>query len=229
MVHTRLMANWTPLRDLLASVDDRVTVSWPEIEHLVGGLPRSAYVHAAFWKGDRSQWPGFTTLDVDIGHSVTFVRRSKDSAPARQQEAKPAARRQPGGAGPPGIVLVGCVKQKLDYPAPARDLYTSTLFRKERAYAEATGAAWFVLSAEHGLVAPSAVLQPYDLRLSHTSREYRRSWGRRVVEQLNETAGPLAGTMIEIHAGAAYLDPHSAPPAGRRREGAGAPERDEHG
>ncbi|WP_157362078.1 DUF6884 domain-containing protein [Haloechinothrix halophila] len=41
--------------------------------------------------------------------------------------------------------------------------------RKERSYAEATGASWFVLSAEHGLVAPATVLQPYELRLADTS------------------------------------------------------------
>lgn len=51
-------------------------------------------------------------------------------------------------AHPADVVLVGCVKRKLSHPAPARDLYTSPLFAKGRAYAEASGAAWFVLSAQ---------------------------------------------------------------------------------
>jgi hypothetical protein len=49
-------------------------------------------------------------------------------------------------------VLVSCVKDKLDHPAPAKDLYTSDLFRKARGYAERVGVPWFILSSEHGLV-----------------------------------------------------------------------------
>jgi hypothetical protein len=48
------MANWSRLREALASIDDRVTYAWGELDELVGGLPRSAYEHSAFWKGDRS-------------------------------------------------------------------------------------------------------------------------------------------------------------------------------
>ena len=77
-------------------------------------------------------------------------------------------------------------------------------FRKERAYAEAAGCPWFILSAEHGLVSPMNVLAPYNLRLSSTSSEYRRAWGRRVVDQLREAAPSLDGKVIEIHAGSAY-------------------------
>lgn len=196
------MAGWGPLRDRLASVEASLTLSWSELDALVGGLPRSAYVHAAFWKGDRSQWPGFTTTNVRVGESVTFVRRG-ERMPARSSSALSAAGPP---CGSPDLVLVGCVKKKLDHPAPARDLYVSDLFAKQLANAERTGAPWFVLSAEHGLVAPDQVLAPYDLRLSETSAEYRRSWGVRVVRQLVEAAGPLSGRMIEIHAGAAYAD-----------------------
>ncbi len=45
-------------------------------------------------------------------------------------------------------------------PSPAKDLYVSALFDKERAYAERTGIPWFILSAQHGLVAPDEVLEP---------------------------------------------------------------------
>ena len=63
-----------------------------------------------------------------------------------------------------------------------------------------------MLSAEHGLVAPDEVLAPYDLRLSKTSRDYRRAWGARVVERLGEVVGPLSGKTVEVHAGSAYTD-----------------------
>jgi hypothetical protein len=52
------------------------------------------------------------------------------------------------------VVLVGCVKTKLAHAAPARDLYTSTLFRGRRRYAEQTQRPWFILSARWGLLAP---------------------------------------------------------------------------
>lgn len=104
------------------------------------------------------------------------------------------------------IVLIGCVKSKLDVPAEARDLYTSDYFLKMRRYAEASNAPWFILSAEHGLVAPTDWLEPYERYLPDTSREYRSDWGQRVGEQLELLAGPLAGKLIEIHAGAAYVE-----------------------
>ncbi len=56
---TCVVADWSPLRALLADVDTSVTLAWDELDGLVGGLPRSAYVHSAFWKGDRTGWPGF--------------------------------------------------------------------------------------------------------------------------------------------------------------------------
>jgi hypothetical protein len=97
------------------------------------------------------------------------------------------------------------VKQKLDRPAEARDLYTSSLFRKGRAYADAAGCPWFILSAQHGLVSPTTVVAPYDLRLSATSSEYKHSWGRLVLSQLCDVTPSLQGKIIEIHAGAVYV------------------------
>jgi len=177
-------------------------VAWSDLNDLVGGLPRSAYDYSAFWKGDRSAWRGFTTENVRVGTSVTFVRRDRQPTIRAQQASQPIAVHD----AHPDLVLIGCVKQKLPHPAPAKDLYASALFRKERAYAEASGAPWFVLSAEHGLVDPSTVLEPYDLRLSKTSREYRRGWGDRVADQIAQDCGDIDGLVIEIHAGAAYAD-----------------------
>ena len=195
------MADWSPLRAVLSEIDVQATFDWSELDALVGGLPRSAYDYSAFWKGNRSGWPGFTTADVEIGKSVTFVRRPLTvRTPRRLSTSNHDEMRAP------DLVLLGCVKSKLSYAAPARELYTSSLFRKGRAHAEATGAAWFILSAEHGLVAPTTVLDPYELRLSATPREYRRVWGARVVDQLVEAVGLLEGKQIEVHAGSAYSD-----------------------
>ncbi len=197
------VADWTPLRNALADVDTSVTFPWAELDALVGGLPRSAYVHNAFWKGARSGWPGFTTADVRVGQSVTFVPVDAP-APARPPTLPKPDRAIGGGSA--DVILVGCVKTKLAAPACARDLYVSPLFRKERAYAERAGVPWFILSAQHGLVAPEEVLEPYELRLSTTSRDYRHQWGRRVVRQLDDAIGPIEGRTIELHAGSAYTD-----------------------
>lgn len=62
------------------------------------------------------------------------------------------------------LVLVSCSKTKLPQAAPARDLYCSSLFRASRAYAEAFGDRWAILSAKHGVVLPETVLEPYDVR-----------------------------------------------------------------
>ena len=104
------------------------------------------------------------------------------------------------------IVLVTCVKSKGTRPAAAKDLYTSALFRKERAYAESVGVPWFILSAEHGLVAPDEWLAPYERYLAETSASYRSAWGAWAAARLDLLAGPLSDKVVEIHAGSTYLD-----------------------
>lgn len=201
------MATWSPLRKLLASVDDRATVTWAELDALVGGLPASAYNHPAFWKGDRSGWPGFTTVDVQVGHSVTFVRRGGQVATTRGRSGAPRRSAPMLGGDAADVVLVGCAKQKLEHAAPARELYMSALFAKSRAYAERRGGRWFVLSAKYGLVDPTAVIEPYDLALSDRPGGDRHAWGERVVAQLIAALGSASGARIEILAGNAYVDP----------------------
>jgi hypothetical protein len=117
------------------------------------------------------------------------------------------------------VVLVGCVKSKLPGTAPARDLYTSPLFRRRRAYAEQSGRPWFILSSRWGLVAPDEPIAAYDLYLGDQTADYRAAWGAFVVEQLHAHLGPLRGRTVEVHAGHHYraaIDPplraHGATP-----------------
>ena len=56
------------------------------------------------------------------------------------------------------LVLVGCCEAKLPGRHRAADLYQSPLFRRGRAYAEAAGYEWAILSAKHGLLLPDTMI-----------------------------------------------------------------------
>ena len=71
------------------------------------------------------------------------------------------------------VALVSCVKSKLSRPAPARELYTSMLFRGLRTIAERDCDHWFILSAMHGLVEPWSMIEPYERTLNAMPRHAR--------------------------------------------------------
>ena len=86
--------------------------------------------------------------------------------------------------GAPRVALVGCSATKLKRAAPARELYTSALFRAGYAYAETTCDAVLIVSAFHGVVAPKAVIRPYDRSLRRLTKSEREDWGVRTVGHL---------------------------------------------
>lgn len=101
------------------------------------------------------------------------------------------------------IGLVGCAAAKLTRPAPARELYTSQLFRKASAYAEAHSDRWYILSALHGLVSPETVLEPYNVKLGHKSGPPIWEWAERVAAQLEaELAGVDQVELLVLAGGA---------------------------
>jgi len=110
----------------------------------------------------------------------------------------------PSMAGSNRVLLLGCVKLKHERPLPARDLYRSPLWVRRRAYAEARGYPWLILSAKHGLVDPARRIAPYDLALSDLRAAARRRWGERVVGALVERFGSIVDVVFEVHAGEAY-------------------------
>jgi len=74
------------------------------------------------------------------------------------------------------LIIIGCGKSKRQHASPAADLYTGQLFRAARQYAEAHADAYLIASARHGLVEPTAILEPYDDTLPAGFDE-RRAWG----------------------------------------------------
>jgi hypothetical protein len=82
------------------------------------------------------------------------------------------------------VALVGCSAAKLKKSAPARELYTSALFRASYDYAETTCNATLIVSAFYGVVAPKSVISPYDRTLRQYTKREREDWGVRTIGQL---------------------------------------------
>lgn len=87
---------------------------------------------------------------------------------------------------PKTIALVSCASKKHTSPMLARDLYTSTMFRKASAYAQRTAGDWYILSAKHGLLSPDQVIAPYDVTLNRMPVAERRAWANQVLRSLKK-------------------------------------------
>ena len=106
----------------------------------------------------------------------------------------------------PDLVLVGCVKTKRTTRSAAKDLYRSPLWRCRRTYAECLGVPWYILSALHGLLDPDQRIDAYDLALTDLRHEARRAWSARVLDELKRRVPSIRDKLIEIHAGATYVN-----------------------
>lgn len=93
------------------------------------------------------------------------------------------------------IGLVACVKSKLETAAPARELYTSPLFRKSRAYILAHSDRWYILSAKYGLLDPNEVIHPYEMTLKTMPKRQKDIWAHQVLTKLLNLTTP-ADTII---------------------------------
>lgn len=104
------------------------------------------------------------------------------------------------------IGLVGCSGPKLEAPAPARQLYTSPLFRLALALAEHRHDVVYVISAKHELIALDQVVAPYDLTMKDVAKERRATWGVRVWMMIQHHH-PRVDRQIYIYAGKDYARP----------------------
>lgn len=99
--------------------------------------------------------------------------------------------------------MVGCGKRKLARPAAAAELYTGSLFRAARRYAEASGQPWVVLSAAHGVIDPGVIVRPYDQVLELDGAELA-SWARKAAVSIYNQAKTSEAVLL---AGARYAGP----------------------
>lgn len=107
-------------------------------------------------------------VSADYGRPTTRVGPAarRLTAPADRSSALPTT----------ALCLVSCVAGKLPHRAPGKELYTSAWFQKARGLVEARGWPWFILSAKYGLVAPEAVIAPYEKTLHTMGASERRDW-----------------------------------------------------
>ncbi len=104
------------------------------------------------------------------------------------------------------IILIGCGKTKRAHAAKAKELYTGNLFAARRAYAEASGQPWFIISALHAAISPEQVIEPYDVTLTrHSPRLY--GWSCSVWNNLFRLLNTTQPMQFELHLGAVYAEP----------------------
>jgi uncharacterized HhH-GPD family protein len=188
--------------------DDNLQLRFDEVEQILGSpLPESAMRHAAWWSSSqhhavwaRHGW----RASPDLGRRRVRFRQVRTGEPV-MPEARPAPERLPA-IGGERLVLLGCVKTKSTRPAPAGCLYISPLWEKRRTYAEASGQPWRILSAEHGLLHPDAVIEPYDRHLGSQTAAYQSSWSRRVADAVLQELRHLGLSQVEVHASAPYVE-----------------------
>jgi uncharacterized HhH-GPD family protein len=198
---------------LRARSESVVTLTFDELDALIGGLPASGRKYQAYWANSaRSQPRARAWLDAGrrarfdpVGQCVHFSLAASSLAstspvvrPSQSPSPAVAVSKQP------RVGLVGCVKSKGAQPAAARDLYTSAMFRGRRAFVEQSCERWFVLSSKYGLVEPDEVIEPYDVTLKDQPTVARERWAAAVIEELERHLGPLGRYDFEIHAGSAY-------------------------
>lgn len=107
------------------------------------------------------------------------------------------------------IVLLSCTKSKLNYPAPAKDLYSaSPMFQKTLKYGESLKPdRMYILSAKHHLVPLDKILKPYDKTLKDMPAVEKTTWGEETANQMIKLGLDLSKDKFIFLTGNEYLKP----------------------
>ncbi len=108
------------------------------------------------------------------------------------------------------VLLLAGAGERVLVPAPAREVYRADRFQAARLRAQARGATWFVLSAEHGLLEPGEWVSPDSRDLADLDPVYRGVWAQWVLVRLESLDGPVAGRRVHLVAPEAYVGPLAA-------------------
>jgi hypothetical protein len=80
------------------------------------------------------------------------------------------------------LIIVPCGAQKIwnSNPRagriPAKEAYTSQLFKVHREYAETFGTEWLILSARYGFTHPDQLIEDYDFKFDRSDLESKNWW-----------------------------------------------------
>jgi cytoplasmic iron level regulating protein YaaA (DUF328/UPF0246 family) len=84
------------------------------------------------------------------------------------------------------LFLIACSEAKLKHAAPAIDLYQGQSFKLALKAAHKADADVLILSAQHGVVQPDQMLEPYDCSLLRRSTSWRAEWAKTTAKQLSK-------------------------------------------
>ncbi|MDP2947448.1 MAG: hypothetical protein Q8N88_05015 [Nanoarchaeota archaeon] len=85
------------------------------------------------------------------------------------------------------IILISCCSKKLNYPAKAKNLYCSALFKKSFTYAQKLNPdKIFILSAKYGLIDSKKEISPYNITLNKMTEDETRRWSNDVLKKLRK-------------------------------------------
>jgi hypothetical protein len=100
------------------------------------------------------------------------------------------------------LIIVPCGSQKIwdRNPRfgmiPAKDAYTSVLFKVHREYAETFGTAWLILSARYGFTHPDQLIENYDFKFDHSDLEPKNWWRLRAMIRQAHTFAPYQKVVL---------------------------------
>ena len=85
------------------------------------------------------------------------------------------------------VALIACSNRKLSHSASALELYRGERFLLSRAWAEKRELPILILSAKHGLVTPSEIVEPYDESLTNKTGAEIDAWARKIACGITDT------------------------------------------
>lgn len=108
------------------------------------------------------------------------------------------------------VLLIASDGERVLVPAPSREIFRSEDFQSARLRAQARGARWYVLSAEHGLLDPAEWVSPDSRALGNLSPQFRQVWAEWVLVRLESLEGAVDGRRVHVIAPHAYVGPLAA-------------------
>lgn len=106
------------------------------------------------------------------------------------------------------ICLISCVKSKHDGPCEAGKLYCGQLYTGHLKYAKKLGYSEdeiYILSAKHGLLKFSDIIEKYEMTLNNMKKPDRNKWAKKTLMEIKKEFD-INNTEFTILAGKNYYE-----------------------